>query len=250
MALQTEVSIVKTFLAALAVAVGSSTSALAVGPPNPAAQQRTDQLIAELHGNPGRVLPAARRFVPKPWAVGQWAAYLVQRGDQRSVLKMSVVGKDARGFWVEYDTQSYLHRTITKVLSSRQPKTAAEAADIALVIVTKNDDQPAVTTDLTDPNSPMARMMKGLKGAMGGMLFAVDPSMPREDVTVTAGTFKGCFGFELRLGAGPNAKSFTGYGHPGVPVIGTVRTRSTDGEMTTELLDFGDTGAASALPAP
>jgi hypothetical protein len=41
----------------------------------------------------------------------------------------------------------------------------------------------------------------------------------------------------------------TGYGHPAVPVFGTVKYSSADGTMTAELIDYGYTGATGVLPA-
>ena len=232
------------FLAAAMLA----SSALGAGG-NPAAQQRTDKLIASLRGHPDRVVPAASEFAVKPWAVGQWAVYVLHHIGEASVLRMAVVGKEARGYWVEYDSQGYHHRTVMKILSSHQPKTAEEAADVALAMVRRQDDGSPTTTDLTDSSDPVTQMMRTAKSSLSGLQFQVDPSLPRQDVSATAGTFKGCFGFKLSLGLGPHARVVTGYGHPAVPVFGTVKYSSADGTMTAELIDYGYTGATGVLPA-
>jgi hypothetical protein len=69
-------------------------------------------------------------------------------------------------------------------------------------------------------------------------------SLGRKDVTVRAGTFRGCAGYELKA---PDGKEHRGFIHSGVPINGLVKGESTDGEVATELLDFGETGAKTAL---
>src|SRR5688572_19554988 len=99
--------------------------AAACGPSlKPAMVERTNSLVTEYSGKGGGTF-AAEAFAPgsmvrpMPWAVGQWVAYKVAHKGETSVMKFAVVGKDARGWWYETDTQSGYDRVITKVLFAK-----------------------------------------------------------------------------------------------------------------------------------
>ncbi len=220
--------------------------ALACASTNPAMKQRTDALLAG--GAAGRTVSGfSGAFSAKPWRAGQWVLVATRVKGEPSVLRMSIVEQDARGVWIEYETQDYRQHAITKVLYARQPTSADEAFDLMQAIVTKRDEEKPQTIDFADPKNPMMGMMKGMaKSMVKGFQPSLEEvkSLGRQDVTVRAGTFRACAGYAMK---GPDGKEHRGFIHAGVPINGLVRGESTDGEVTSELLDFGDTGAKSVL---
>ena len=71
--------------------------------------------------------------------------------------------------------------------------------------------------------------------------------MPKEDVTVPAGSFRGVVKFPSTVQAGPFTLRLTGWYHPAIPLGGSVKSQSDDGKITTEVLGYGDSGAQSVL---
>jgi len=68
-----------------------------------------------------------------------------------AIQRISVVGADGGGMWLEIDRQDYFHHTITKILySPHATKTPDEAADVLMKVVTKTDDKPVQTIDFCD----------------------------------------------------------------------------------------------------
>jgi hypothetical protein len=230
---------------AACIAVAALALACASGP-KPAMKQRTDGLLAGAASSRS-VAGFGGAFAPKAWKPGQWVLVATRYKGEPSVLKMSVVDKDDRGVWLEYDVQDYRQRSITKVLYTRQPTTPDEAFDLLQVIITRKDGEKAQELDFADPKNPMAGLMKGMaKGMMKGFQTNLEElkSLGRQDVTVRAGTFRGCAGYSMK---GPDGKEHRGFIHGGVPINGLVKGETTDGEVSTELIDFGETGATSAL---
>ena len=215
---------------------------------NPQMQSATDGLLASMKaGSHDEPVPSS--YKPMEWAVGQWVAFKVTLKEKPpTVTRIGVVAKDSEGFWVETDNQDYYHHTISKVLYSKMPMTADEAVDFMQKIVTKVDADAAQTQDFSAAAGPVAGFTKGLmKSYAAGITCPTDVSaMPKEDLTVPAGSFKGTARYPAKISMGPLSKDVTSWFHPAVP-LGGVRAVTTDGEVTYELLDYGLTGAKSAL---
>lgn len=225
--------------AALALACASG--------PKPAMKSRTDTLLASGASGTRSVGAFSGTFAPKAWKPGQWILVAMRLKGEPSVMKLSVVDADSRGVWLEYDTQDYRHRAITKMLYTRQPRTADEAFELLQVMITKSDDEKPQVLDFADPKNPMGALMKGMaKSMLKNMQTNLEElqSLGRQDVSVRAGTFRGCAGFTQK---GPDGKQHRGFIHASVPINGLVKGDTTDGEFSMELLDFGESGATSAL---
>jgi hypothetical protein len=81
-----------------------------------------------------------------------------------------------------------------------------------------------------------------MQSAWQSLVYTVDTGASREGVTVPAGTFEGATRMRSPLSLHGITKHSEGYVHPAVPINGGVRSSTTDGEMTYELLDFGTNG--------
>ncbi|MGI5864476.1 MAG: hypothetical protein ACOX6T_20835 [Myxococcales bacterium] len=213
---------------------------------NPQMQQATDALLASAKA--GHDLAAPTAYEPMPWEVGQWVLVKVTDAKQQpSIQRISVVGSEGEALWVETETQDYFHRTVSKVLYAKMPRTPQEAVDAMLKMVSKTDDQQPQEFDFTR-NDPGTQMTKGLmKSFAQGVVVAAVNANEVEDATVPAGTFRGCAKVTAKVALGPVSKETTSWFHPAVPINGNVKGVSKDGEWTFELLDFGLTGAQSKL---
>jgi hypothetical protein len=211
---------------------------------------RTEELAGSIHPKRAHEAPAPTRFDPKPWAVGQWIAIRAKVRGETVVQRTSVVAKDARGFWIETDTQDYHHLNLTKILFATQPHTANEALDSALAAVVREDAQPIKSGDFADA-SKTGLSKETLTAEIQNVVQASDEQQTgRENQTVTAGTFFRCIAYEGLFADGAYSKTVHGWAHPDVPLVGVVKAASDDGEVTIELLDYGDTGATSAFEPP
>jgi hypothetical protein len=208
---------------------------------------RTDQLMAQAPGTHHE--PAPDSYQVRPWAAGSWVAFKVVSDGKPSYLKMSVLSEDAQGVLIEQEQWDYQRHTLTQILYSQMPRTAEQSADYLKKIVTKTDDQEAQTTDFTDPANPMAGMMKGM---MKSLTLAVQgpeavDGAEKETVTVPAGTIEGAAKYDSSWSMGPITQHVTAWWHPAIPVNGGVKSVSKDGKFQMELLDYGWSGATSAL---
>jgi hypothetical protein len=215
---------------------------------NPKMQSATNGLLGASRAKHSEA--AAKAFAPQGWVVGQWAMFkVVDTKEQRpAVMKISVVGKDGDAIWVETEMQDWFRHSISKMLYTKMPRSGEEAADAILKIVTKADDQPVQVLDFTS-NQPGIAMMKSMMKSTFQGVFVPEVEMGKpEDVTVAAGDFKGCATMTARASVGPVKTDTRAWLHPAVPLNGIVKAEATDGSSTMELLDYGTTGAVSALP--
>ena len=214
---------------------------------NPQMKAATESLAGSFQTH-GRNQDAPAVYDPVPWAVGQW---IVQRTtDDKghvAIQRISVVGTDGSGTWLEFDRQDYFHHNITKILYRHMPRTPDEAADVLLRVVTKTDDKPVQTIDFAA--SPMASLFKNqFKAVASNVVVSADMSLAaKESVTVPAGTFNGCAKVGVQVSVMGISQKSTSWFHPAVPINGSVKGASDDGKWTVELLDFGASGASSKL---
>jgi hypothetical protein len=216
---------------------------------NPKMQSATDSLLASMKGG-GHSEGVPASYEPAGWEVGHWLVYKVTTKDKPpSIDRISLVAKDADGFWLETEHQDYYHRVVSKALYSRMPKSAEEAVDVMQKIITKQDDDAVQVMDFSPAAGPAAALTKGLMKSYAAGITAPTQvaSAPKEDITVAAGTFKGAAKFKGTISMGPFSREIIGWYHPAVPMNGAVKSESTDGDFVHELLDYGTSGAKSAL---
>lgn len=220
---------------------------VACGPSiKPAMKAATDAKLSS-YASDVQVGPPAS-YEPREWTPGQWIAYRVTQKDKPpAVTTVKVIAQDAEGIWLETESQDYYSHSITKALYRRMPRTAEEAMDALVKVVIKTDDEPAQEMDFRQ--GPMAEMMKqAMKFVAAGVTAPTDVgSLPKETVTVPAGTFQGAAKFTGQVSFGPITKTVSGWFHPAVPLNGSVRSITSDGEISTDLIAYGETGATSSL---
>jgi hypothetical protein len=198
-----------------------------------------------------RELPPAS-LEPRPWKVGQWAMYRTMDDGKPGYEKWSIVGEDDCGVWIETVSQDYYHRTVSKVCYARMPwlpdskgNIVADAIDLVQVMITRSDDNAPQTFDLRE-NPGMKDAMKMFATTMVSFQWHNNDALPREDVVVPAGRFGGAAAFPLTVSVMWKTITVTTLVHAAVPVYGVVSQAASTGR-TSELVDFGDSGAVSML---
>lgn len=230
------------------VACASIVAAAACAPSiNPKMQSATDAMLRAVRGNHSEPAPAS--FQPMDWSVGQWILFKSTdvKNQRLAVVKVSVVGRESGGFWVETESQDYFHHTVAKTLYAKMPRSKDEVVDSILKVVTKTDDNAPQVLDFSS-NQPGSAMMKGMMKSVLQGVSAIEPTLASaESVTVAAGSFQGCGKQTGKISLGTVNAESTGWFHPAVPINGMVKSEASDGTYAAELLDYGTSGAASAL---
>lgn len=213
-------------------------------------KKTTDELLAQYASASQRSEPEPSSYVPMEWEAGQWMVYrtIDTKTQQPSVTRLSVLEKSDEGIWFESETWSYQSHSIAKTLYARIPRTSEEAVDVIKKIITRTDDGEPQVMDFTQPN-PMMDMMKGMMRQYAQR--AISPEDIRldgkTDVTVAAGTFAATGQYTSTVSYPGGSVTMTSWFHPAVPINGMVKATSADGQYVMELLDYGTSGARSAL---
>jgi hypothetical protein len=222
-------------VAAVAACVSTSTY-------DPAVQKDIDRRVAALP-TPAQTFPPPAAPSPLPVAVGAWTQHkLVDEQGRPSFMTMKVVGEDFGSYWLEIAEESYLGRTLTKMLVYFGDRSSPSAIDIR--ILRTKDLRGEVTEASPDQLAGARTRWQGLLTT----LAAAYQGLRQEDTSVPAGTFTACY---LREGgpaplAGGGATSRV-WSHPMVPLTGVVRAQGLDRPMTMELVAFGEHGARSEM---
>lgn len=227
------------FLASLAVA----TALTGCGPSiDPAAKADIDRRLATLKPA-GQAYPAPAAFYPAPFAVGQWTMHkLTDDKGQPSLMTYKVVGQDGAAFWLEMVNESYVGKTVTKMLVSIGNRMDPQSVNIYGVKMRDKDGR------VNEFDRNMVALMQSMWRGSLNMLFISWQGQPQEDAAVTAGNFTGCFKMRTEASWGPFSTASMSWSHPTVPLSGLVRSQGLDKPTTMELVAFGMTGATSELP--
>jgi hypothetical protein len=216
--------------------------------PDPKHRAATDAMLTARRATHAEAAP--RGYAARPWAEGQWVLWkLTSAKGEVSIMRQSVVRKDAKGLWLETEIQGWRSHTVQKTLVSRQPTGLEDVADVILRSINSTGDQrPPQVYDFED-GGPAATLMKGL---MKGMVAGVSapsrlPDFVKEDVQGPAGSFREAARFQSKVVIFGMESLSTVWFHPAVPLHGMVKSVSKEGGSG-ELLDFGLKGAVSALP--
>ena len=213
----------------------------------PAMKSATDQLAAEPRAQP-RDVATEKKLAPLKWSVGQWTlTRSVNDKGEVSYVRTAIVGREDGGYWIEMETQDWYRHGLTKVLYAGMPTNVDEALDSVRRIVVRTEGKPDQVMDFTKDDPAMAIAKHFAKQYMKIGVAAVPEQASREDAKVPAGTFRGCAKFSSTVELGPFSTETTTWFHPAVPLSGGVKSVTTDGKLTTELVDFGLTGATSRM---
>jgi hypothetical protein len=208
---------------------------------DPALRRDIDRRVAAV-SPVAQTFPAPPAPTALPLAVGAWTQYKVTDESGRpGFLTIKLVGEDLGSYWLEIVNESYVRRTLTKMLLYFGDRSNAAAMDIKM-LRTRDGSGPVVEASADQLAEARARWQ-----ALFQMLVVGWPGLPQEDASVPAGTFAGCFRRDDGPGWILNGASSRVWLHPLVPLAGLVRAQALDRPGTMELVAFGEHGAKSEI---
>jgi hypothetical protein len=211
---------------------------------NPALQKQINEFSAK--GKNGSFAVAGKFLQPMPLAVGQWILTSSTSNGKRSISRTSIVGQEEGGFIFDTYNMTDYEETAMQMLivgldKFRKPD---EIENIDIVWVKMKDKDGKIST----VEGPILSMMKGFyKKGFTNFMVNTDGELDGGTVTVPAGTFAGCWKITTELTVFGSTYSSESWFHPDVPISGMVKSESKDNDMTTQLIDFGTTGAKKSF---
>ena len=184
------------------------------------------------------------KFNPMPYAVGQFVTHgNTENTGKRSVSKTAIVGREGNGWIIETYSISEYSESISQMLvvGLDNMRTARDFENLDIRWVKMKDENGQVRTI----EGPPLMMAKGFyKSALKSFdISALTNQGSGADITVPAGTFTNTFNADAAVSVmGMTFRSKSWFSDM-VPVNGMVKSVTDDGKMTTELLDFGNSGA-------
>lgn len=181
-----------------------------------------------------------------PLSVGQWTRYELNDRGRTSLVTHKVVGVQSEAFWLEFVTGAADAGTVLGLLVHAPDRTQASRAEIraARIRMPNGLTKEIRGAELKPTEAAYKRMVDDLfRTSLRGS--------PQSDVTTPAGTFRGCYRQNTKLGFSGDNAEMSVWIHPGVPLSGVVKAETTDRAWTVQLLAFGTEGAESELtPKP
>lgn len=197
-------------------------------------------VVPAVPGAPGVV--EASDAPAMPLAVGHWVRFnQTQRGGPQ-VLELSykVVGEEGGAYWFEIDNVTTGGNVNFKMLLSMPDRTNPANIEIRRVIMREQNGRV-----MEFPRAMLAAARSGINQ----ILFNLTTNwtgLPREDMTVPAGTFRSCFKRQERPQFLGQNLEVTSWHHPSVPINGIVKQVASNG-ATLELAAYGTSGAESTF---
>ena len=175
--------------------------------------------------------------IPAP-AIGQWVRYgITWRSGGRSMVRYSIVDREAGGYWVEVEDRRGPNRRHVRM--HVRPRRDQDPEVLALSFKRDGREAP-VPPRLLASYQPMLREWMTL-------LFPQTVQGDPESVEVPAGRFVDAHrGVETITFGDQRGEAMT-WRHTSVPVTGLVKLQDATGRHTMELIDFGLEGARSAF---
>jgi hypothetical protein len=191
----------------------------------------------------GQSFSAPSVAAPKPLQVGQWTLYkLVNEKGEPSLTTYKIVGEDSGAFWVEVADESYLGKTVIKLLVAFGDRANPSTMEVRSIKVKDKNGK------ITGIEGPTIESMRSLWQGAASLLAVSWRGLPQESMEVVAGNFASCFRARTQSGWGLLHSASNVWSHPMVPVIGLVKSAGLDRPTTMELVGFGDSGATSEIP--
>jgi hypothetical protein len=195
--------------------------------------------------------PAAGGEVARPTStelpalsVGQWSKYRNTTSDGTSDVTYKVVAEEDGGYWLEIVRGAANAGTVLQLLISVKNRSDPNSLDVqAARVRMPNGHVRELRGDMLRPTAD------GYRKALAEIFVPALAGAPQEDVTVSAGTFRGCYKRTQKVERQSKASEQTVWVHTAVPISGIVKSEETDGSAKTELLTWGTSGAKSELNA-
>ena len=194
----------------------------------------------------GKSFPAAGVFTrPQAWAPGQYVVLGNYSNGKRDSVSMSILVRQEAGGWV-MESRSIDKKgaeTVMQMLLAGfdQAMAAGDASKVDLRWIKTLDKDGKISV----MEGPQLGLMKGLyKSAWERMVVGPATYSDGGAVQVPAGAFAGTSMVKAKTKVMGFSVETETWSHPAVPLSGMVKSRSTDGKSSSELLSFGFDGKA------
>ena len=188
----------------------------------------------------GRAYGASKAFLqPMPYAVGQYVVTGTTDDDgERSVNSIAITGKQGKAWIFEFYTLSGTSESAMQICMSGMEAAAKTGnMDAVEIVWIKTRDG---NGEVQKIEGPMLTMMKAIvKKHMVALHVNISGIMDGGEIKVPAGIFKGTKTVKGEAAFLGKTYRSTSWYHTSVPVNGMVKSITNDGDMVTELLDFG-----------
>jgi hypothetical protein len=183
---------------------------------------------------------APERFEAMPLAVGQWVRMKTVKGGATTLVEYRIVGKRGESWVMEQDAETNGIKSTVELVLRFGDRTRVDGVSLESGRVKAAGRVMALPT--TGAGAALAELQRSLR------IPPIDGSA-REDVTVEAGRFEGCWVRDVdETVFGEKVKQRT-FAHASVPINALVLSEGTvDGKPSrTELIAFGTTGAKATF---
>jgi hypothetical protein len=209
---------------------------------NPVLLKKIDDLSVQ---SSNKSYSVSGKFIrPMALKVGQWVTYVNKAGEEKSISKTSIVGKDGDAWIIEnYMMTGKEEKTVQICVKGMDKVNEAGDMDaIEFVWIKFIEDGKLQTLEGT-----MLSLMKGMyKKGLQAFGVKSEGSLDGGTQVVPAGTFSGCAKIKSEVSFLGSTKTSEGYYHMEVPISGMVKSISEDNDVM-ELVDFGLTGAVKSF---
>lgn len=177
------------------------------------------------------------------FSVGQWTKYRVDLGDgQLTDLSYKIVGEEAGAHWLEIVRGPAGAGTVIQLLVKVPNRNDPNSLEIqAAKIRMPSGHVREIRGKMLEPTA------EGYKRSLADIFLPALGEAPQEDVTVAAGTFRGCFKTTQKAETKQGAQSYNVWVHPAVPISGLVRSEPVGARGKTDLVGYGSSGAVSEI---
>lgn len=188
----------------------------------------------------GRAYGASKNFVqPMAYAAGQYVVTGTTDDDgERSISSIAITGKQGRAWIFEFYTLTGTSESAMQICMSGM-ETAARTGnmDAVEILWMKTRDG---NGEIQKIEGPMLTMMKAAyKKTIVSLQVNISGIQNGGVITVPAGVFNGTKKVKGEASFLGKTYRSTCWYHTSVPVNGMVKSSTDDGDMVTELLDFG-----------
>ena len=175
---------------------------------------------------------------PMPFAVGQYVVHGNSNGEDRSVMRTALVGRDGAAWIMETSSLTPSGENIMQMAVTGMEKVqeTMNPDDLDIKWIKMRGDDGKVQTIA----GPTLSIVKGsYSKALTGIVIKYDAQLGTGSVRVPAGTFNGCTKANSKVETFFGDYESEAFAHPSVPLNGVVRSVSKDNGAVTELLEFG-----------
>lgn len=174
---------------------------------------------------------------------GQWSKYRVTLEDGQTMeVTYKIVAEEGGAYWLEIVRGAAEAGTVLQLLISLKDRSDPNGLELRAARVRgPNGHVREIRDQMLEPTSA------GYKKVLADIFVPKLSGAPQEDVTVPAGTFRGCYKRSQKVETQHAASEQTVWVHPAVPISGVVRSEEVGKPNKTELLTWGISGAKSEL---